>query len=116
MTSNEQRREERLNLFFYFEVYNTQTEKLIGHLQNITHNGILILSPEKFTKDTELKVSITLDEAMLSDKSFSASTIVKWCSKDTATGSYNIGCEFTDTENVNKNLVAKLIDKVAERN
>ena len=60
----EQRREKRLNLFYYFDVKVPDSGEILGHLENITHNGLKFLSSSKHDIAAMLRLEIPIEESL----------------------------------------------------
>ncbi|HMV44397.1 MAG TPA: PilZ domain-containing protein [Leptospiraceae bacterium] len=58
------RREDRRHLIYYLKVENKETNELIGRIVDITSKGILLISRDKISPNTEYSVRIELGDEL----------------------------------------------------
>ena len=84
----------RKHLVYYLKVYDRKTNKLIGHLVDVTTEGIMLIGKDKIDKNTLFQMRLDLNENKKNtDKNeiwFDAESV--WSSKDVnLSGFYDTG-------------------------
>lgn len=87
------RRINRRHLFFYLQVREAQTNKLIGYVVDITPYGLRVVSDQPFEPNRETELTMHLPDEMGKKKiiSFNAKSI--WNGKDVNSDFWAIGFE-----------------------
>lgn len=77
-----QRKMKRRHLIYYLRVFDAVTGRLVGHLVDITVEGIMLISEEPIEANQDFKFKMVLpDEVLQTDHIvFDARSI--WCKKD----------------------------------
>ena len=61
--NKEQRKHKRVNLIYYLEIYDNNSEKHLGYLVDITPEGLMMISEEEVQAGTEYQLVKALKEA-----------------------------------------------------
>lgn len=90
-----QRRSTRKQLFFDLEVKERRTRRKLGHLVDITAEGLLLLSTRAFEKGQKLDVVIKLpDLPGLRGERLGGTAIVRWTGHDHNPALHCAGLQF----------------------
>lgn len=101
----------RRELFYYLRVFDSESGKVVGHVVDITTDGVKLIRSEPFVNGEEYSLYASLPESddAYSDLHFKAE--VMWCDKDVNPEFYVGGLKFTDIDEVDKNRVRYLINQ-----
>jgi Tfp pilus assembly protein PilZ len=116
MTQHDRRRLKRKNLTYYMPVVDPKTEQIIGHLVDISPQGLMMDSQQVFMvgQDYRLRLNVTVDVADKNYIDFSART--KWCRPDTAEPYlYDIGFEINKISAVDAEVIRRIVEKYGSR-
>lgn len=85
----------RKHLLFYLDVVNQQTQELLGHLGDISKDGIMILAqkPILFNKIKDISIRLPNFEEF-SKKTIDVQVEIRWMKPDANPSIHRIGCHF----------------------
>ena len=109
---HERRKTKRRNLSYYMPVLDPSTEEILGHLVDITAQGIMMDSQKIYplNKDFKLRLNVTSDVANKSYIEFIART--KWCKPDSIEPYlYDIGFEIIKISNEDGAVIKAIVEK-----
>ena len=110
----EKRTLKRRHLVFYLEIYNSENNELIGHLGDITTQGLLILSPTKELSNNTLNIKIKLPNNRKYSQEFLELKIEsKWSQMDVNPAHYTIGCLLISPSDKDVVLIKEIIKDLA---
>jgi hypothetical protein len=107
----ERRRETRKNLMAYTQVFDLYGVYLIGYLGDLTQQGAMVIGQKEMKENTELTLAIELPE--LPDITASRITLparVVWSQEDISPEYFNVGFEFRDVTQDQRNVIQAIID------
>jgi hypothetical protein len=92
----EKRELRRRHLIYYLRVFDRNTDQLLGHLVNITPQGIMLISEEPLAVDVVFQLRMKLPSAMVEFEylDFEAKSI--WNGKDSNPNFYDTGLKLID--------------------
>jgi hypothetical protein len=110
-TVKDRRQVERNYLVFYLRVFDGPATKVMGHLVNISSNGIMLLSdfPIPINEDYTLRMRLPHELVDNAEIIFDATSC--WCRNDTNPGFYVTGFQLHDVAPALKNVILCLIDE-----
>lgn len=110
----DERNQERWLLVQCLRVFNAENRQLLGHLVNVTTEGIMLLSetPLEVDQDYRLTMAVPLDGNVTADIDLAARSI--WTRVDEDPHFYNTGFQFTDCPQQSIRAVSALIDKLQQ--
>lgn len=92
----EHRHGRRKNLFLYLDIIDRHNGHLLGHVGDLSEDGLLIISEHKLAVGTQLDVQIKLpDGEGFSKTRLDLSVEVRWAKPDLNPDLQCIGCQFT---------------------
>ena len=107
----ERRKQERKNLVAYTQVFDMYGGNLLGYLGDLTASGAMIISEKPMKPDTEITLAIELPELPdIQTMRMSLLARVAWCEQDLSPQYFNIGFEFKDVKDNQKNLITSIIE------
>ncbi len=114
---HERRKLKRKNLSYYMPVIDPSTEQIIGHLVDISPQGLMMDSQKTFNvgQDYRLRLNVTSDVSDRNSIDFGART--KWCRPDTVEPYlYDIGFEIVKISIQDADVVRRIVEKYGPPN
>ncbi len=112
----ERRKSERRSISYYLRIIDADTNQMLGHLGDITLQGLKMDSQKRLPvrKEYRLRINTTSDVA---DKDFiEFSAFTRWCQPDPLqTGLYEIGFEIAKIAPYDSAIVQRIMDKYSAR-
>jgi hypothetical protein len=111
----EKRRLKRRHLIYYLRLFDRKTQQIIGHLVDITTDGIMVISENMIHENEifELNMALPTDVVGKKDLNFMAKSI--WCRKDINPDFYNTGFTLIDVKPEDVMIVERLITEFGFR-
>jgi len=99
----------RKNLLFYLDVIDARTHKLIGHVGDISNDGMMILAEHPlFISDIKHVIIKLPDLEEFNQDSIDAMIEVRWTNKDTNPQLHCIGCHFLKLSNADNAIISEV--------
>ena len=113
MIKKEKRGLERTHLTLQLNVLNSDTEEIMGQIENITHEGIRLLCDRQIEPGAAytLKIELPVEDFQENINPIEAKCI--WCNIDDNINLYHAGLQFKYFDAGNDNIVRQLIEKYA---
>ena len=112
----ERRKFKRRSISYYLRIIDAGSNVMIGHLADISLNGIKMDSQKTLpiSKKYRLRINTTADVADKDFIEFEAST--RWCELDPLqTGLYEVGFEILSISPQDAGIIQKIMDKYSTR-
>ncbi len=109
--AQEKRRVERKYLAFYLRVFDGMGSKVVGHLVNISSNGLMLLSDFPIPVNEEYVLRMCLPAALVEKGEITFNAVSRWCKNDTNPDFYLAGFQLHDISLSLKNDILALIDE-----
>ena len=111
LSAIDERNQERWLLVNNLRVYNTETNEILGHLVNVTTEGIMLISEKPLAVDTdfELKMAVPTDDGTANIE-LDARSI--WSKADEDPHFYKSGLQFTLCSEESRHVISELIEKL----
>jgi hypothetical protein len=105
------RKLKRRHLIYYLKVFDQITGQLMGHLVDITPEGIMLVSEKKIeiNKSFNLRMELPAEILMQEEILFEATSL--WCKKDINPDFYATGFRTILAEIGDLNLVERLVNR-----
>ncbi len=96
MTNRHGLRTRRRKLLFYLDIIDQETHKLLGHLGDISKDGIMIITdkPIPFENVKQIKIQLPDFEEEFTKKYIEVEVEKRWVKPDNNPNLYRIGCRF----------------------
>ncbi|EIJ43619.1 PilZ domain-containing protein [Beggiatoa alba B18LD] len=103
------KRSTRKNLLFYLDVYEKDSEELLGHLGDISDTGIMLITSYTMPLGETREIIIKLPEdEEFSDRTIEADVEIRWSRPDVNPEFNCVGCLFTHIAPKYKPLIKKV--------
>jgi hypothetical protein len=110
MPSNQdQRILKRRHLIYYLSVFNRVNNELLGHLVDITPDGLMIIGEKMQPVDMDFQLHMTLPQEIMGKDQLDFDAHSVWCRKDADPSFYGTGFELTNITPEDMRLIGKLI-------
>jgi hypothetical protein len=106
--SPEKRKLERRHLIYYLRVYGKKSKQMVGHVVNITKEGIMLISEDPIETDGYFQFRMALPEAIKESREISFEAKSVWCKKDNNPEFYNTGFRLTKISIGDLQIIEKL--------
>jgi hypothetical protein len=110
-SENDKRKFKRAHLIYYLRVFNRDTGQLIGHLVDITGEGMMLVSEAPIEVGEQLDLRMMLPTAIFNETQLDFKAESLWCSNDINPEFYDAGFRLLDIGDKNKALISRLIDE-----
>lgn len=111
MTEN--RKLKRWHLIYYLRVFDQDSDSLLGHLVDITTEGMKMVSekPVHTEKDFRLRMEVPLESSTAEEVLFTAHSL--WCTKDTNPDFFATGFRLMNPERTVVHIIRGLINDLS---
>jgi hypothetical protein len=107
----DKRQVERKYLVFYLRVFDGLGSKVMGHLMNISSNGIMLLSDFPIPVNEAYKLRMRLPHELVENGEIILKATSRWCKNDTNPEFYVTGFQLYDISQTLKNTILSMIDE-----
>lgn len=105
------RHNKRRHLAYVMKVYDDQNGERLGHLVNITHSGVMLVSPEEIPSGLTCRLRIMLPEGVADTDMLVLEGTSVWSGSDYDPSKFITGFSVTETGEAER----KVIDRIIER-
>lgn len=111
-TIKNQRQEDRRHLIYYLKVENRVTSEVIGRVVDITANGLLLISSDKFDTQSKIPVRIELGDELFQKmhQHLELDIECRWSKKDINPSYYVNGFSFINNNDESDTIIRKLVE------
>ncbi len=109
--SPERRRLERKYLVFYLRIFEGLSTKVLGHVVNISSEGILLLSDEPIRLDVDYRLRMRLPYEVCETGDILFSGVSKWGQKDVNPDFFLTGFEIHDLSQKSKDDILHFLEE-----
>ena len=107
----EQRKLKRRHLIYYLRVYDTATNLLLGHVVDVTTEGLMLISEEQIIAGTIYNLKMVLPEDILQKPEIMFQVKSLWCKKDINPDFYATGLNIMKIDENDLDIIDTLIRK-----
>jgi len=111
MTS-ETRALKRRHLVYYLEVYDDETNELLGHLVDLTTSGLKLVSKQGIPVNRLYKLRMLLPEGYFTQKDLHFEARSKWSANDINPDFYDTGFTAPKLETKAQNIILDLVSQL----
>ncbi|BHH81815.1 PilZ domain-containing protein [Desulforhopalus sp. 52FAK] len=105
----DQRQIDRKSLVFYLRVFDGLSNKILGHLIDISEKGVLLRTDEPVQPNENHRLRIRLPAVIRERHEVVLNGTSRWCRQDVVQGHYLAGFQVYDVDASTKRVVQKLI-------
>jgi PilZ domain len=105
------RKVERKHLIYYLKVTDLATDQVIGHVVNVSNEGVMLISEKPIQTELNFQLQMFLPEEIQGSRYFGFDATSKWCEADENPDFYNIGFELSNVSADSIQVIQRLIDK-----
>lgn len=87
----ERRNIERISLVFYLRVFDGLSSRLLGHLLDISHEGIMLITESQVVSDQDFQLRMRLPTRSGDQKEIILPATTRWCRRDGNPGFFLAG-------------------------
>lgn len=99
----------RRHLIYYLKVFDRDADRLLGHLVDITEEGIMIVSESPYEEGKALKMKMLLPRQIEDKDEIEFDARVMWCRKDVNPSLYGVGFKFEYVDVLSRQIIFELI-------
>jgi c-di-GMP-binding flagellar brake protein YcgR len=99
----------RRHLIYYLKVFEKKTDTLLGHLVDITEEGLMIVSENCVEEDKVFKLKMLLPREIEDKEEIEFDARSMWCHKDVNPSLYGVGFKFEYVDTLSRQIIFELI-------
>ncbi len=102
----------RRHLIYYLEVYDDETGELLGHLVDITFEGMKLTSKKEIPTGKDFRLRMMLPEEFFQEKVLMIKATSMWSRKDVNPDFFAVGLKAYDLDKDTADIIFGLIERV----
>ena len=106
----EKRKLKRRHLIYYLRVFDRNSNELLGHLVDITPEGIMLMSEETIPTKNNLELRMVLPSKLFGKDKIEFNATSLWSKGDIMSDFYDTGFRLTKIDRKDAELIESLID------
>lgn len=99
----------RRHLIYYLKVFERDTDELLGHLVDITEEGLMIVSDYPHEEGKLLKMKMLLPREIEGREQIEFDARTMWCRKDVNPSLFGVGFKFEYVDILSRQIIFELI-------
>ncbi len=99
----------RRHLIYYLKVLDRNTDELLGHLVDITEEGLMIVSETCYEQGPLMKMKMLLPREIEGKEEIEFDARVMWCRRDVNPSLFGIGYKFEYVDVLSRQIIFELI-------
>ena len=107
----EGRHRERKQIIYYLNVYNVKTGSLLGHVSDITADGLSLIGEEEIKSGKIFHLRIELPREMRAEQDLVLFARCRWSRKDTDPSYFNSGFTLRKPSSNSLDIISQLISR-----
>ncbi len=107
---DERRKFKRRYLAFYSRVFDLESHQLMGHVVDLTPQGLMLLSENPQPTDKNYRLSIELPESFAGKPAVHFGATSKWCQADIDPHFYNTGFQLFDIDPDDVAIIQSIVE------
>lgn len=112
---SEKRKLERRHLIYYLRIFDRQTGDLLGHLIDLTPEGIMMMSEEPIECNKNFHLRMNLSEVLIGKSHFDFEARSLWCRPDINPDFYDTGFTIDSLTFQDAKIIDQLVDEYGFR-
>lgn len=110
----DERNQERWLLIRYLRVFDAQTDRLLGHVVNVTTEGIMVISEKPLDIDCEFQLKMEIPQDSHNNTEIELDARSVWSKVDMDPFFFNNGLQFTHCSEESINAIAALMERLKQ--
>ena len=106
------RKEPRHHLIFYLKVFDQDTGQQLGHMGDITTEGLMVMSSEPLEVEREYNLEIRVESKLTRNPSLKFRAEARWCRPDYNPDYYATGFHLMDRQAETQTAIEKLVKDI----
>jgi hypothetical protein len=111
MLQKQKRKSSRVRLVYYLLVFDSKTDELLGHIVDITTEGLKLMSKTPLKPDTVYHLRMMLPDDMGGSKQIIFDAKSQWCKDKIFSDFYGTGFRFENISDADIGIITDLIGK-----
>lgn len=107
----ERRKQKRKNLAYYLEVFEEETQNLVGRLINITTDGLMLESHQPIETRKGFRLSMVLPGHLIRKPKVTFDALSVWCKKEIDFDFYKAGFQLRNLDSKVEKEINRLVEK-----
>jgi hypothetical protein len=95
---DDRRKFKRRYLAFYSRVFDVKSHQLLGHVVDITPQGLMLISETQLPPDTTFRLELELPDGFAGKRTLAFNARSRWCQADLDPLFYNTGFELSNID------------------
>lgn len=112
---DEKRKLKRRHLIYYLRTYDRTTQALLGHLVDITPEGIMLISEKALAVGENYSMRISLPEDIFGKNEIDFEAHSQWCRRDINPDFFDTGFELIELTQADREIIEHMIDNYGFR-
>jgi len=105
----ERRKVKRRHLIYYLRVFEQETNKLVGHLVDLTPDGVMLISEEQIELNKLFHLRMVLPSRVGGKEEWLFDAETRWCRKDINPDFYDTGFLLMNVAETDTEVIGNLI-------
>ncbi len=106
----DRRKFKRRYLAFYSRVFDVRSHHLLGHVVDITPQGLMLISEIPLPIDTAFRLEIELPDDFAAKRTISFEAKSRWCQADVDPNFFNTGFQLFDIEPEDVKIIENIVE------
>jgi hypothetical protein len=99
----------RRHLIYYLKVFEKVSDNLLGHLVDITEEGLMIVSENCLEENKLFKLRMVLPREIEGKEEIAFDARSMWCHKDVNPSLFGVGFKFEYVDTLSRQIIFELI-------
>jgi hypothetical protein len=99
----------RRHLIYYLKVFEKKSDTLLGHLVDITEEGLMIVSENSIEEDKVFKLRMALPREIEGKEAIEFDARSMWCHPDVNPSLFGVGFKFEFVDTLSRQIIFELI-------
>jgi len=105
----DRRKSKRVKSPYYLKAIDSNTNRLIGHLADISTGGMMLIRKRPINTDAAFKLKISLPIAVKASKEITFDANCRWCMKSVDSNSYDTGFQLQNVSHEDAKVIKEFI-------
>ncbi len=107
----DRRKLERRHLIYYLRVFDQETDQLLGHLVNVSPEGVMLISENPLETEKRFQLCMHFPDKIFGKEGLTIKAQSVWCKRDINPAFYDIGFKIEELAWDDATVLKELIDR-----